>query len=65
MAAPQAKHSSDLDLRILAMAQRWQYTQAELNEVLDLSRQDPAGWGRAVALDERREPEFRARGLLS
>ena len=29
-----------------------------------LARADPAGWARAVALDERREAEFRANGSL-
>ena len=54
----------DFERRIHAMAKRWQYTEAELVEVLDRARRDPAGWARAVALDERREHEFRERGLL-
>lgn len=54
----------DLERRIRAMAKRWRYTPAELAEVLALARENPAGWLRAVALDERREDEFRRAGLL-
>lgn len=54
----------DLESRIRAMAQRWQYSDAELIDVLSRARRDPAGWMRAVALDERGEQEFRERGLL-
>jgi hypothetical protein len=46
------------------MARRWEYSPDELTYVLDRARKDPAGWMRAVALDERREQEFRERGLL-
>lgn len=55
----------DLERRIRAMATRWQYTPADLTEVLELARQNPAKWLAAVALDERRESEFRAQGLLA
>lgn len=53
-----------LERRIYRMADRWQYTDDELAEVLALARANPAGWLRAVALDERREAEFRRAGLL-
>lgn len=56
--------SCEFERRIRAMAERWQYEDAELTEVLTRARRDPAGWTRAVALDERREQEFRERGLL-
>jgi hypothetical protein len=56
--------SSDLGHRIRAMARRWQYTDAELSDVLDRARRDPADWSRAVALDEQREKEFCERGWL-
>jgi hypothetical protein len=46
------------------MAHRWRYTPDELVETLDMARENPAGWLRAVALDERREDEFRRAGLL-
>lgn len=45
----------DLERRIRLMARRWEYSRA---------RRDPAAWTRAEALDERRETEFRERGLL-
>jgi len=54
---------ADLERRIRLMAQRWQYTHAELLEVLDLASDDPGVWLRAVVLDERREQAFRDRGL--
>lgn len=53
-----------LEVRLRAMAQRWRYTQAELLEVLELARLDPDRWVRAVALDEMREDEFIAQGLI-
>ena len=46
------------------MAGRWRYTPDDLAEVLDLARADPDKWTRAVSLDESREVEFRAAGLL-
>jgi len=59
-----AQLPADLDRRIRAMARRWQFTHAELGDVLARARLDPVGWMRAVALDERREQEFHQRGLL-
>ena len=56
---------SALEPRIRLMATRWQYSPGELNYVLGCARENPADWLRAVELDERREPEFRALGLLS
>jgi hypothetical protein len=53
-----------LERRIRAMARRWQYATYELTDVLARARANPAGWERAVALDERREQEFRERGWL-
>lgn len=55
---------ASLEQRIRAMAHRWQYSPEELADVFDRARRDPAGWSRAVSLDERREDEFRQRGLL-
>ena len=57
--------SPDLARRIQAMARRWRYTEAELAEVLALATHDPGAWLRAVAMDERREAEFRASGRLA
>lgn len=54
----------DLERRIRMMARRWQYSDDELTDVLASARRNPAGWLRAVALDERREREFRESGLL-
>lgn len=56
--------SPDLDRRIRLMAKRWEYSSEELADALDRARRDPAGWSRAVALDERREAEFRECGVL-
>lgn len=53
-----------LERRIRAMAKRWEYSPDELADVLVRARRDPDGWARAVALDERREQEFRECGLL-
>lgn len=53
-----------LEQRIRAMAQRWQYSPEELADVLERAQRDPAGWMRAIELDERREEEFRQRGAL-
>jgi hypothetical protein len=55
---------SDLERRVRAMARRWQYSDTELTDVLARAHANPAGWERAVALDERREQEFRDKGLL-
>lgn len=54
----------NLGRRIRSMAGRWRYSTTDLNEVLDLAREDPEKWVLAVALDERRQREFRKRGLL-
>lgn len=54
----------DLERRIRLMAHRWHYSADELVDVLERARLDPAGWLRAVAVDECREQEFRKRGLL-
>lgn len=53
-----------LETRLHAMAQRWRYTGDDLAEVLVLAAADSAAWTLAVALDERREAEFREAGLL-
>lgn len=55
---------ADLDNRIRAMALRWQYSNAELSDVLMRARLDPAYRTVRVAEDEHREAEFRERGLL-
>ena len=55
---------ADLERRIRSMATRWQYTDADLADVLERARRDPGGWTRVVALDEEREAEFRARGSI-
>lgn len=54
----------DLESRIRAMARRWQYSPEEVADVLDRARLDPAYWTVRVVEDERREQEFRERGLL-
>lgn len=56
--------STELEGRIRRMAARWRYTASDLAEALQLAADDPEKWERAVALDERREAEFRAKGLL-
>ena len=43
---------SDLEVRIQAMARRWQYSQVEIALVLALATVDPLGWERVVSLDE-------------
>ncbi len=53
-----------LQHRVRGMAARWGYGASELAEVLQLAADAPAAWSRAVALDERREAEFRRAGLL-
>lgn len=55
---------SSLEQRIRAMAHRWRYSPEELADVIERARRDPAGWLRAVALDEQQEATFRERGLL-
>ena len=55
----------DLEHRIRAMGQRWNYSNGELNDALDRARFNQAAWTACVQLDEVREAEFRARGLLS
>lgn len=61
-----SKISSDPELEsaIRRMAKRWQYSDEELADVLQRAANDPDSWRRAVAADERREAEFRERGLL-
>ena len=54
----------ELELRLRAMAQRWRYTDDDLAEILNLARANPQAWLRAVALDERRQQEFRRGGLI-
>jgi hypothetical protein len=56
--------SPEFEQRIRAMAQRWQYSPEELADVLERAQRDPAGWTRAVELDERREEAFRQCGAL-
>jgi hypothetical protein len=53
-----------LEARMRAMAWRWRCTADELAEVLELARRNHEGWLLAVALDERREAEFRAAGVF-
>lgn len=48
----------NLERRIGAMATRWQYSPEELSETLNLARQNPDGWLRAVVLDEHRFGDF-------
>jgi hypothetical protein len=55
----------ELQRRIEAMAQRWAYTPAELQNVLERARANPIGWLSAVTRDEEREQEFRSFGLLA
>jgi len=50
--------------RIERMAQRWRYSTTELAEVMKLARLDPDRWSAAIALDEEREAEFRAAGMI-
>lgn len=57
-------YTPELERRLQAMARRWRYSDVELAEVLALARSNPSAWARAVTLDERREQEFRDRGLL-
>jgi hypothetical protein len=61
---PEQIFSPELARRIRAMARRWQYSETELAEVLNRARVNPEAWLGAVTLDERREAEFRERGLL-
>lgn len=56
--------TSQLERRILAMARRWRYSDDDLADVLALARRNPEKWRSAVALDERREAEFRECNLL-
>lgn len=42
----------DLERRIRAMGQRWQYTDADLAEAMQCAAADPAAWLRAVQWDE-------------
>jgi hypothetical protein len=55
----------NLQRRIEAMAQRWSYTPAETQGVLERASTNPLGWSSAVACDEEREMEFRSLGLLA
>ncbi len=50
--------------RLIRMADRWRYAPDELDELLELAQRDPVKWQLAVELDEAREAEFRAAGLL-
>ena len=59
-----ASLSPDLIRRIQLMAQRWNYTAAELTDVMARARRNPAAWLQAVTRDEQCEDEFRRRGLL-
>ncbi len=47
--------NQELERRLRAMAERWEYSPSDLNEVLERAKCNPAGWERAVALDEERE----------
>ena len=53
-----------LSVRVRKMAQRWRYSTTELAEVMKLTRLDPDRWSAAIALDEEREAEFRAAGMI-
>lgn len=61
---PPAALNPDLERRIRAMARRWRYSDAELADVLQRARANPAGWLRAVTRDEERAPEFKRAGVL-
>lgn len=63
-ALPEAHLHTVLAQRIKSMAIRWRYDLDETREVLALAATDPHGWALAVALDERREQEFLASGIL-
>lgn len=57
---PPSKLNFELERRIRAMAERWHYSTADVEEVLELARQAPDKWLRAVVLDEclaREHPE--------
>ena len=43
----------DLERRILAMAERWDYSGDELALVLEYASQDSAGWLKVIEADER------------
>lgn len=45
----------DLERRILAMAERWNYSGDDLALALDGARSDPEGWRRVVETDEREQ----------
>lgn len=46
------ENALDLERRILAMAERWNYSGDELALALEAARQDPDGWRRVVDLDD-------------
>lgn len=56
--------SEEIEQRIRRMAERWQYSPDELAKALQAAAADPERWECGVDLDERREAEFRALGLL-
>jgi hypothetical protein len=49
---------ADLEARICAMAERWQYSAEDLADVLYRARRDPVAWRRVVEADE----ELQAKG---
>ena len=55
----------ELERRVRLMALRWQYNSEELADVLIRAAQDPAAWSSCVSLDEEREQQFRAEGMIS
>jgi hypothetical protein len=61
---PKLIFSPDLERRIRSMARRWECTAEELQDALARARANPASAALAVALDERREQEFREKGFL-
>lgn len=54
-----------LEPRLAAMAQRWRYTDTDAAQLMQEARKEPAKWQLAVELDESREAEFRACGVLA
>jgi hypothetical protein len=53
-----------LEMRIRAMAKRWQYSEEDLTLALHAASVDRAGWLTAVTFDEQREAEFCSLGYV-
>lgn len=54
----------DLVRRLKMMGHRWRFSPSDLEEVVQLARESPEKWLRAVVLDERREAAFRKLRLI-